>query len=545
MLRVFLSRLFLTALFVMMLPSSLRAQQSSGALNGIVTDSTGASVPNAVLSLTNIETSIVRTVETKGSGVYVFSNVLPGTYSLSVHKDGFGGIKQSGIVLGVNQTLTYNFPLKVSAQKAQITVRAAGAQLEASTTELGSVIANREVTTLPLNGREFTQLLMLTPGASHANTSQNKSGIFSPSTGPIYFPAMHGQSNRSNYFMLDGINDTEVVFGTFAVSPTVDDIQEFKVQSHNDAQFGGVTGGIINVVTKSGTNHPHGAVWEFNRNAIFGAANPITRIKLPLNQNQFGGNLGGPVILPHLYSGRSKTFFFFSYEGFRRQTTSGSSFTRVPTAAQLAGDFSSISHQLYNPFTTHLNGSGQYVRDPYPGNQIDPSTFNPLMLAYATLLLPQPNASNLAGNYVNNTPQTQDQNNFSGRLDETINPSNSMWFRYSTGDQNSISSTYPILTTTAETKTNNYGINFLHIFNNSTTLDVQFGHNLISNLTNGRYTIGSSSSILQKVPFSQSFACGYKAFGAPSDCLIPTVGITGYAGGGELSQNNDPATSLY
>jgi hypothetical protein len=525
--------------------SSLSAQQSSGSFNGTVTDATGAVVANATVSITNVETSVIRTAMTNGSGIYVLSNVLPGTYAVSIQKEGFETIRKTGTTLGVNQALTVNFQMMVGNESTNITVQATAAQLEASTAELGSVIGKQVVEDLPLNGREFTQLLMLTPGASRANTAQNSGGGFSPSTGPVFFPAMHGQSNRSNYFMLDGINDNEDVFATFAVSPTVDDIQEFKVQSHNDqAEFGGVTGGIVNIVTKSGTNHLHGALWEFNRNNVFGASNPITMIKLPLNQNQFGGNVGGPLIIPHLYSGLNKTFLFFSYEGFRRTSSSGSSFSIVPTAAQLNGDFSGVSNPLYNPATTRSGPNGTYIRDAFPNNQINPATFNPLILAYEKLLIPAPNASNVSGNYINNLPTVESQNNFNGRVDETIDEKDTAWFRYSTGNQPQSSFTYPYLSTLTTTATTNYGLNYLHTFNSSLTLDVQFGHNFISNVTDTRYSQGTNA-LLQQLPFSTAFACGYAAYGASQDCLVPNVSINGYAGGGESSGHNNPSTDLY
>jgi len=255
MLKKFSLRSCLGLSILILLNASSFAQQSTGAINGTVLDSTGAIVSGASIVISNVATSIERKVTSNESGVYVFPNVPPGRYTLSARKDSFATTNETGIVLQVNQTITIDFRLKSGAQTETVTVDAAAAQLETSTAELGTVIGHQTVSDLPLNGRQFTQLLTLTPGASRANTSQNANGGQATALGGVYFPAMHGASNRSNYFMLDGINDNEDVFSTFAVSPIADDIQEFKVQSHNDqAQFGGVTGGIINVVTKSGTN---------------------------------------------------------------------------------------------------------------------------------------------------------------------------------------------------------------------------------------------------------------------------------------------------
>jgi len=549
MLKKFSLRSCLGLSILILFNASSLAQQSTGAINGTVLDSTGAIVSGASIVISNVATSIERKVTSNESGVYVFPNVPPGRYTLSARKDSFATTNETGIVLQVNQTITIDFRLKSGAQTETVTVDAAAAQLETSTAELGTVIGHQTVSDLPLNGRQFTQLLTLTPGASRANTSQNANGGQATALGGVYFPAMHGASNRSNYFMLDGINDNEDVFSTFAVSPIADDIQEFKVQSHNDqAQFGGVTGGIINVVTKSGTNSLHGAIWEFNRNAVLGAANPITFSKLPLNQNQYGLNLGGPVLIPHVYNGRGKTFFFGSYEAFRLTTNSASAVKLTGTPAELGGDFSAVKAQLYDPYSTRPDPANpqRYIRDPFPGNQIPTSRFDPTMLAYAKLLLPPPNTSTASGNLVDTTPINRHQNQYSARVDEVINQSNSMFFRYTAMAQPSTTSGgFPGLLTERKVTANNYAFNYLHTFNATTTLDIQFGHNFIGNNQLAHYTQGSSTELLAKVPFSQSFACGYASYGASPDCLVPGVSITGYASGGESLSDNTPLSSVY
>ena len=538
------------ALLGLLISPMVHAQQSTGSVNGSVHDATGAVIPQAAITLTNTATSAVRTITSNQSGIYVFSNVQPGIYSLTASKEGFQKIDETGIIVQVNQTLTLDFSLAVGAQSQTVTVEATTAQLEASTAELGTVISHQAVADLPLNGRQFTQLLTLTPGASRANTSQNASGGQATALGAVYFPAMHGQSNRSNYFMLDGINDNEDVFSSFAVSPTVDDIQEFKVQSHNDqAQYGGVTGGIINVVTKSGSNDLHGAIWEFNRNSVFGASNPITFTKLPLSQNQYGGNLGGPVIIPHLYHGRDKTFFFGSYEAFRRTTNAASQLLLTATPAELKGDFSAVSAQLYDPFTTRPDPvhPGNYIRTPFPGNQIPVSRFDPVMLKYANLLLPAPTPglNSAQGNLLVSTPVDQHQNQYSARLDEVLNRTNSMSFRYTAMSQPSTSSSIPGLLSQRLVTANNYAFNYLHTFNATTTLDLQFGHNFLGNNVFRHYTEGTSTSLLGQLAFDHNFACGYASYGASLDCLVPAVSITGYASGGEGLSNNTPLTSDY
>ena len=212
-------------------------------------------------------------------------------------------------------------------------------------------------------------------------------------------------------------DDNEFEFSTFAVAPTLDDIQEFKVQSHNDeAEYGDVLGGVVNVVTKSGTNQFHGTLWEFLRNDAFDADNPLTFTKTPLHQNQYGLNLGGPVLIPHLYDGRSKTFFYGSYEAFRVRTAAATHIF-TPTMAERSGDFSALTTQLYNPFTTRPDPAkpGSYLRDPFPGNNIS-SEIDPAIVTYANLLWPLPNISSPLGNLIDRTPAALHQNEWNARL---------------------------------------------------------------------------------------------------------------------------------
>jgi hypothetical protein len=465
-----------------------------------------------------------------------------GDYALRVAKQGFDTVSRTGITLGVNETLTFSLSMAVGGTQETVTVQASSASLEPSSSELGTVINARATEDLPLNGREFTQLLTLTPGASRLNTSQNTSGREPTAPGPVVLPAMHGQDNRSNYFMLDGINDNEDLFSSFAVSPTVDDIAEFKVQSHNDsAQFGMVLGGVINVVTKSGTNQLHGAAWEFNRNQALGALNPITQTDPDLSQNQFGGSIGGRVWIPKLYNGKDRTFFYFSYEGFRKHQNAQSLLTTI-TQDELNGDFSGYltsGTQIYDPFVAG--------RPAYKDDKIDPSTFNSAMVAYAKLLLPiAPAGSSITKNFINSTPQNYTQNNYSGRLDETLNAHNSLWFRYSTIDQLSTASGgYPGLLNTTTIHATNYGVNYLHLFNDTTTLDLQFGRNLDTSISRVRYSEGASAKLVQQIGFNPAFACGYAQQGGDSDCLVPAVSISGFSGSGESNSYSDPATGLY
>jgi hypothetical protein len=509
----------------------LRAQVSTGSINGTVRDQSGAVIPNAAVILSNVATGTKRTTGTNSVGNYGFVDVHPGNYDLMVSKPGFKTSTETHITVLVNQTSTYNFTLQVGTTAQGITVTAAAATIETSTAELGVAITARPVNDLPLNGRNFTELLSLTPGVSPLNTSQSNGFMANP-VGDFTFPAINGQTNRSNFYFLDGINDQNDYASAYAVAPVVDDIQEFKVQSHNDeAQFGGVLGGIINVVTKSGTNQFHGSAWEFVRNNVFDARNPFVANVTPYKQNQFGGTIGGPVVLPH-YNGRNKTFFYGTYQGFRSRQLSESLYT-VPTAAELNGDLSSLATPIYNPFTTRPdpNNPGKLLRDPFVNNQIPATLIDPHMVAYAKTLFPAPVQTGIPGiNGINSFSNSTDQDEYNVRLDEALNSTNSLWFRYSGFRQPVLQAGgYVGNVLDQHTTGDNWGASWTHTFGPSATLQLEFGHNAVGLVQNTEFPAVSTSSLIQQAGFSSIFACSFQ-FGP--HCLIPGVGITGFLTGG-------------
>ncbi len=528
---------------------SALAQESTASVNGIITDSAGGVVPDATVTLTNTKTSVRQTTVSTGTGRYVFVNIPPGEYTLHVAKEGFTSVTQQAFTLYVNQTATFNFTLQVGSTVQSVTVTSTAARIDTATAQLGTTINTNFVNELPLNGRQFTQLLSLTPGANPISVAQNSGGGQSNPLGEVIIPAVNGQQNRSNYFMLDGVNDSEVLFSSFAVAPIVDDIQEFKVQSHNDqAQFGYVTGGIVNVVTKSGTNSFHGAAWEFMRNDAFDARNPLAGNKIELRQNQFGANVGGPVLLPH-YSGRNRTFFFGSYEGFRNVTGTGlSGLAITPTPAQLQGDLSSISTPIYNPFTTRVDpiNPGQYIRDPFPGNIIPPSLIDQNMVKYAQTVFPKPGPTILGlYNTVSTTKDTRDQDEYNIRLDESFNTRNTVFFRWSSSSQSRLSPNgFQGLNDLGSTDARNMEINYMHMFGPTALITVAFGHNSLTNADNTKFA-GLNASVLDpQFHFAPTFACGYKQWGLPFDCEIPGMGISGFISGGEGTGGGTPLTDI-
>ena len=409
-------------------------QGATGAINGVITDSSGAMIAGAKVTLRNVATQTEQVTQTNIDGRYVFPTLQPGTYTISIEQKGFATATEPAFQLSVNQTSTHNISLQLGSTTEQITVAGTAENVESSSSELGTAIQTQEVNNLPLNGRNFTQLLTLTPGASPISTGQNSGGgggFAGNAIGTFTFPSVNGQTNRSNMFLLDGFTNYGFI-GNYAVSPIVDAIQEFKVQSHNDSSaYGGSLGGIINVVSTGGTAQYHGDLWEFLRNSDLDARNTFNPTKAAYKQNQFGATLGGPVIPPFWRNGPPKTFFFVGYEGFR-STRASENLELVPTPAELSGDFSGLSTQLYNPFSTRPdpNHPGQYLRDPFPNNQIPAALLNPASLTYAKAFYPQPQNTGISGiNFIDYTPNVTNMDTGTLRADQQWTDRLGSWFR--------------------------------------------------------------------------------------------------------------------
>ena len=281
------------------------AQLSTASLSGVIRDSSGAVVPGSKIVLRNVATGVEKTTTSNGVGAYLFVDIIPDSYTLQASASGFAQQQVPAFTLTVGQAATIDFALTVGSQSTVVTVQGATPQLDSSTANLGTVIETKQVNDLPLNGRDFTQLLTLTPGMSAVNNGQGGPGQGSyatpePNNQNSTIPSVNGQGNRSDYFFTDGLSNFGAFHSVYAVPPIIDEILEFKVVSHADsAEYGGVTGGVVNVVTKSGTDEFHGSAFEYFRNAGMDAHQAFTGPSAPsFNQNEFGGVAGGPVLLP-------------------------------------------------------------------------------------------------------------------------------------------------------------------------------------------------------------------------------------------------------
>jgi len=526
------SRLLVLVALAAPLSSSLQAQVSRAAIKGTVTDQSGAVIVGAELELENVNTGVSRNSVTNAQGNYSFLNLEPGTYTLRATMEGFRTSTVSPFQLVVNQTATFDIVMQVGSVAESVTVEALGAEIQSQTAELGTVIGQQEVLDLPLNGRNFTQLITLTPGASPVSVAQNSSGFGANPVGSFSFPSINGQLNRSNIYTLDGINNIGSHVNTYAVAPVVDAIQEFKVQSHNDqAEFGGALGGVVNVVTKSGTNEFHGSVWEFLRNDALDARNPFFSDVTSLRQNQFGATGGGPIV-------RNKTFFFGSYQGFRRRQAS-ETLARVPTDANLRGDLSNLQTRLFNPFTTREDPAspGSFTRDAFVNNQIPQSLLDPGMVAFARDRFPAPENTGVEGsNHRDATPVQDDLDEWSIRADHQFGSNKSLMFRFSESRHPvTFSGGYEGLLRTEDLDAKNFGWSYVHTLNPTSVMEIQVGRTVsdFERLVQfeGMPPREQPAGLLSEVGFTPNFACGFQDLDGVEQCFLPGVNIPGFVSG--------------
>ena len=497
-----------------LVPPVVTAQQSTANVNGVVKDSSGAAIANAQVELTNVNTGVVRKTGTNSDGIYDFPSVVPGTYSMQASATGFSVVSQPPVTLQVGQTATFDFQMRVGATSSTITVNAAAPALETATAELGTVVSPKEMNDLPLNGRNFTQLLLITPGTVNLNTDQNSGGgggWNGASIGQFSFPAVNGARNRSNMFILDGSNDLNTLSGTYNYAPIVDAIQEFKSQGHNDlAEYGGAAGAAVSVVTKSGTNQYHGDVWEYLRNEVMDSRGFFEAAREPLRQNQYGASAGGPLSIPKLYNGKNRTFFYVAWEGYRYASKSETG-ALAPTAAMDAGDFSGVDATIFDPETTTLS-NGEYTREsftqeynePNPAycngdiNCIPSNRISPISKLFLSII-PTGSATTVNGQnlfYPQNTDFTQDSGTL--RVDQNFGNNNQVYFRYSQFDLFKTSPSDTIGSAFVHVPGHNYIGHWTHEYSPTTFSDVYFGRNY-GFTTTGTSWAGATPSFLAQL----------------------------------------------
>ena len=455
------------------------AQVAFSILNGTVTDPSGASVAGAKISVTSVGQGFTRNIETSSTGFYNVPDLPPGNYSVMVEAKGFETINLPQITLFVGRISTQNFRLKVGAQSQSVNVTAQAPLLNTTNGELGTVVTAKLMTQLPLNGRNFMQLNLLSPGAIVDKTGSGSTSAalsLSPSAVSV---SVNGQMSDYNMFLLDGLEIKDWEGGTSMFDPSVDAVEEFQTTTGNySAEFGAEAAAQINLLIKSGTSNLHGTAWEYFRNTVLNAQNYFqpAGVTAPFNRNQFGANLGGPVYLPRFYEAKNKTFFFFNYEGYRqaRQVTETGLF---PTPAQLGGNLSSLvpaGSSLKNPFT------GQ----PFAGNTIQSNMIRPSTLE--TFLttgvgkgpwIPAPNASKPGINYINDSPSDYFANQYIARVDHNMSNKTSMYVHFTYAKESRLDPNLnPSWSYTEDTNTITAAGHFLRIFTPNFLFDVGAGY---------------------------------------------------------------------
>jgi len=392
---------------------SLTAQVSSGSIVGYVFDPSGAFIANAQVTVSDSGRSLVRVTTTDASGAYSIAELAPAQYSVSASAAGFVTITQPGVTVAVNAEVRTDFHLPIAGVKKTIAVTAEVVPVQAESAELGTVVTQQQIASVPLNRRDFLQLALLAPGVAPPvqDSELSSYGAFSMSAG--------GGREEYNNFLLDGVDNNDPYVNRYGVEPPVDSIQEFKVATNSySAEYGRSAAGQVNVITRQGTNDFHGSVYEYLRNRVFDARNFFDPADRPeLVRNQFGFAVGGPVL-------RGKTYFFGSTD-FLRDREGLSELSTVPTIAERGGDLSALGVTVVNPFTGM----------PFKGNLI-PSNLISTVAPDILKMYPLPNVPGLSNNLLASPVQSENDTQGTYRVDHHLRQSAGLTARYSFGTVN-------------------------------------------------------------------------------------------------------------
>jgi hypothetical protein len=414
----------LAILVVLLAGCSAFGQALSGTIVGTVTDPAGAVVASAKVTLTNIGTSFARTVETNQDGHYVASSFPTGKITVTVEQPGFQKLVRTGAELTAADTLTIDLALQVGNVQQTVEINAEATLLQTEEATISSLVSNQQILQMPLNGRMFTQLIMLMPGTTSAAPALT--GGFSYNFRGITSVSINGSQSGNNSYLIDGMYNKGLWLNNLVINPTIDSIQETRVMSSNySAQYGDAAGGVTVVQSKSGTNNYHGSLYEFLRNDKLDANtffnNRSAVAKNPLRRNEFGGTIGGPIR-------KDKTFIFGDYQGIRL-AQSATVISSIPTLAQQAmvktGDFSAFPTQIFDPNNV-VNGLRQpFVGNVIPKGQLDQAAVK--LFGY----LPAPTSSAATQNYAFTPSTTQRTDQFDVRGDQNFGASDRLFLKYS------------------------------------------------------------------------------------------------------------------
>jgi outer membrane receptor protein involved in Fe transport len=456
-------------LLVCGMASGLRAQVSTADVLGRVTDSSGAAMAGSKVTVTNLATNETRVSTTDANGDYLVSLLPIGHYSVKIEHDGFKTWTVADTALAIGDRLRLDAALQVGALQQTIEVTAQSPALQTDSATAGTLVNDQAVQDLPLNGRNFVTLVQLSAGAADTNVGF-ADGNATDDKRETSQVQVNGQFSFDNNFLLDGMDDNERFIGTVTVRPSIESIQEMKVETNlYSAEVGRTAGGVINMITKSGTNEFHGSVYEFLRNQMFDAKpafNPTGDTNPEYNQSQYGGSIGGPIQ-------KDKTFFFMDYEGLRLKQGTNPQFFIVPTALQRQGIFG--SQYTFDPVT-----GLEFPNNTIPQSRLqqDPVGLNVL----SQYPLPTPNYSGPPGfNYESNPVSHNNEDTADARVDHRFSDSDSLFVRYTIADIRAEAPSAVALTQvpqgsgTAE-RTQAAMADYVHTFNPKLLMELQAGY---------------------------------------------------------------------
>lgn len=521
---------------VLFLPLLLPAQTASGTILGLVRDSQNAVISGANITITNTATNIVRTYTTDTRGSYTVPFLVPGVYSVSAGANGFKRAVRENVRLSVDDQLTVDFQLEIGALTEQITVEGQATILDTTSNTLGAVIESKRIVDLPLNGRDPLSLATLVPGVVPVPRGP----------APIHLggsiPGMNGAANGTSEVLMDGATDTVPRNRSFLLihTPNADSVEEFKVQTNAmSAEFGRSNGGVISFITKSGTNKLHGTAYWFLRNSEFDANDFFqNRNRIPLGnlrRHQAGYTVGGPIVIPKLYDGRNRTFFFTDYEAFREAALAPSTFT-VPTALERTGDFSRTVNSagaritIYDPLT----GS---PRTPFAGNLIPQQRISPVA-AKMLQFYPAPTNAAVTGNLVLSASRLNTTDTFDTRLDHNFTTASRIMGRVSiqnprTGEPNYYGNIGNASNPPLVQRRRSGTVQYTHTLSPTMIVNLHYG---LSHMFGTRAAWSEGFDVTQ-LGFAANFRDGQQVR------AIPVTSVTGYSGLGNGAQNFSTQTA--
>lgn len=537
---------------LMLLSGSLMAQESRGSIVGTVSDTSGAVVAGAKVEVLHVEMGTKTVLSTNAAGQYVTSFLIPGTYRVTVENAGFKKFVREGIELRVNDRLTVDVALQLGTAEQSVTVAGDTPLLNTESASLGTVIDRRRVAELPLPHGNPMFLIGLASGVSFTRDPR-LDRPFEP-THIVGYTMDGTRANRSDVTIDGAVATATAGAGEVIASyvPPADTVAEFKVQTATfDASMGNTEGGVTNISMKSGTNEFHGTAYYVNMNPalfandFFANANRIARPDF--YYHRFGGSAGAPIVIPKLYNGKNRTFFMYGYEGIREARPRNNGVPTVPTEAMKAGDFSQLlalnsSYQIFNPFTRRAAAGGRFQQDPFPGNRIPSSLFNPISKRVLDQFYPKPlTAGNPDGtnNYLR--PELQERANYfthSLRVDHNVNDKHRVFARLNYYDRNSDYNNYFNNLVTGEWflfASRAATMDHVWTVDPSTVVNLRYGYNRFVRGTNANpeqrgfdlTTLGFPASYANQIPADVR--------------RFPRFDIAGYQGtaiGGELRPND-------